>query len=852
GATVAASDGAFTETNAAGYYEMYLDEGAYVVTATMQDYAPATATVVITSGQDTRQDFALRVAVSFIPSPLHVTVPWQSTYDTPVTVTNRMAAPYPFEFQEVPGGFIPALGAQEEVVPAPTIPAPVFTGVAPEGYVPQPAPLLEGVEGTWEDRAATPFVAMDNVFIEYNGMGYLLGGYGNTSGLVGIYDPVNDSWTIGAAEPSPRIEYTVDGCFGFNESGDPVIVIFNDTASGANSWYRYNIAANSWDTVPVPSGFPTNGLWATDIESIWRWTGQNVCYISGGATTPGGGNTSALYEYHPDTNTVINRGNFTLHPAGFDFHASWFVPWIGTAGAICVGGGVDASSVVFADTQCYDIAATTFNPPNADLGPMLEGVWGTADGVLYENGDYLLYVADGADAVFQLWPRSMYYSRNSGQWYYGPNPLYSVYRLEGDNVGDGAGCDFYAVTGSSGGFSPTSYNERNTSATDECPPVAGMDCPWLAEVPTSTVVPAQSSINPQIYFTATYDVGVNQPGDYYCDLRLQGDPVVSVRVTMTVLPPADMGKVAGFVTDNCTGEPVEATITFQGGIPITQTTSDPATGEYAAWLVTGTYPTVFSASGYLDYNTSVQIVAGMTTTLDVNLIPNRPCIAIQPNRFEVWLLTGTVVYTHPTGMDLWNGGAQDLEYQILEISGSTGLLGASQAPENADTAVAPAGYTPTPVRPSVHGGWPLGGTVCIFKDANPWGTTDVEQFLAAHGIPYEVHTSAEFGSLDFTQYGMIIFSGDQPQSFYDAYASYVGKFEDYVNTGGFLNFFSCDSGWNGGSLTAPLPGGMQWTGWIYENYNVVDDPTHPVVQGVPNPFWGNYASHGHFSNLPAG
>jgi len=1308
GALVTADDGTSDETDATGYYEMYLDAGTHIVTATMQNYAPATASVVIVAGEDTQQDFALYAAISFIPSPLHVTLPWDSLYNTDVTVTSRLPDPYPFEFVEQPLGFVPRIAAGPRPAPAaPPVPpdVPVFTGIAPEGYLPQPAPLLSGIEGVWENRAATPFASMDNVFIEYNGMGYLVGGYG-AYGQVGIYDPVNDSWTTGATEPAPQIQYPVDGCFGFNENGDPVIVIFNDTYSGASTWHRYNIATNSWDQVPVPSGFPTNGLWAADIESIWRWTGRNVCYISGGATTPGGGNQSTLYEYHPDTNTVVNLGNFTLHPAGFDFHASWFVPWIGSQGAICVGGGVDAAAVVFPDTQCYDLGAGAFNAPNADLGPMLEGVWGTADGVLYENGDYQLWVADGADAGFNLWPRSMYYSRNDGQWHYGPNPLYGVYRVEGDNVGDGNGCDFYVVTGSAGGFNPTTYNERNTSASDECPPVAGADCLWLGEVPTSTVIPAYGTVHPTMYFTATPDVGVDQPGDYICKLKLQGDPAVNVLVTMTVLPAptwgklegtvtglgycdanpaplekatvlittttgmtwsletdefghyqrwidesespvsilvsypgyetglatgvvitggvtttvnfdlrwlqpcvsvtpdvidvtlnwgesattsveignagpvaldflqteedrgwqpyllgapvevtipagpatapagtavaagpyrpaperiqtirprpapnaapnvlllnadddndygspiqamllafgdlgavdlydarsgtpdlsylqnydvvltwsnyvyadpnaigdvladyvdaggkvinlmfsmgthgwqmggrfmsegytaingtsiiydtsclgtydpthpimegvtnvcdlyrlagtyltpdstevarwqdgelfvavkddrtvvsiagyvgyyyqwtgqmdlllhnailwlaapgdvpwlfeepisgtvapdggifpvevtvdsayvnqpgeywatlhvesndpvvddypvivtmtvlpaADMGKVTGYVVDNCTGGPVEATITFQGGVPITQTTSDPDNGHYAAWLVSGTYPVVFSADGYLDYNTSVEIVAGMTTTLDVSLVPDRACIAVEPDRFEVWLITGTAVYTHETGLDIWNGGGQDLEFQFFEISGSV-LLGNGTAPAGANSAVAPAGYTPTPARPGVHGGRPLGGTVCIFKDANPWGSTATESILAANGIPYEVHTSAEFGTLDFTQYGMIVFSGDQPQSFYDNYASYVWKFEDYVNAGGFLNFFACDSGWNGGSLTAPLPGGMQWTGWVYENYNVIDDPTHPVVQGVPSPFWGNYASHGHFSNLPA-
>jgi len=44
---------------------------------------------------------------------------------------------------------------------------------------------------------------------------------------------------------------------------------------------------------------------------------------------------------------------------------------------------------------------------------------------------------------------------------------------------------------------------------------------------------------------------------------------------------------------------------------------------------------------------------------------------------------------------------------------------------------------------------------------------------------------------------------------------------------------------------------MTWTGLVFENYNNLDDPAHPVVAGVPNPFYGDAASHGHFTTLPA-
>jgi hypothetical protein len=65
GATVTADDGTTATTNAAGFYEMYLDPGTYDVTASMDDYAPETFTVVMVSGADTDQDFALLAAISF-------------------------------------------------------------------------------------------------------------------------------------------------------------------------------------------------------------------------------------------------------------------------------------------------------------------------------------------------------------------------------------------------------------------------------------------------------------------------------------------------------------------------------------------------------------------------------------------------------------------------------------------------------------------------------------------------------------------------------------------------------------------------------------------------------------------
>jgi len=482
-----------------------------------------------------------------------------------------------FEYREVPGGYnptpkhagAPIVGSVPATRPENPL---VFTGVAPAGYVPPVQQAPSGTEGIWETRADSPFVSMDNVFVEYDGLGYLVGGYG-AGGAVGIYDPATDSWTTGATEPAPQIQYVVDGCFGFDGGGDPVVVLFNDTSSGATTLHRYNITTNSWDTPPVPTGFPGNGLWALDILSLWKFTGDNVCYISGGATAPGGGDTSALYAYYPDTNTAVNLGDFTHHPTGFAFHASWYMPEIG---AICVGGGVDVASGVFPDTQCYDLAGGTFNAPNADLGPMLEGVWGMADGFLYEGGDFQLWITNGADAGFALWQRSMFYSTATGTWSYGPDPLYGVYRVEGTNVPDATGCHFYVSTGSAGGFSPTSYLERNFSA--ECPTFAVVDVPWLWENPVSGTVPVDTSFDDEIGFTSFYTevptgTVVHLPfGTYTATLRLtNNDPVVgSLKVPVT------MHIVAGFLapeasfdalTPVCLDVATIFTNTTSGGVP---------------------------------------------------------------------------------------------------------------------------------------------------------------------------------------------------------------------------------------------------------------------------------------------
>ncbi len=195
------------------------------------------------------------------------------------------------------------------------------------------------------------------------------------------------------------------------------------------------------------------------------------------------------------------------------------------------------------------------------------------------------------------------------------------------------------------------------------------DVPWLAEDPITGTISAAGNAS----IAVTFDAGqVNQPGNYYADITADNNTPynsVSVPVTLTVTAPATWGKAKGTITDHCTGQPVEAAIAISGGNPITQTTSMPD-GTYVVWLQQGTYPFEYSLPGYVTQTYTLTLTAGTTVTQDVDLVPDKPCLAFTaPKSYEVWLITGTAVYTAPVGLELVNNGAQMLDFEIMEIDG---------------------------------------------------------------------------------------------------------------------------------------------------------------------------------------
>jgi Abnormal spindle-like microcephaly-assoc'd, ASPM-SPD-2-Hydin/Viral BACON domain len=145
-----------------------------------------------------------------------------------------------------------------------------------------------------------------------------------------------------------------------------------------------------------------------------------------------------------------------------------------------------------------------------------------------------------------------------------------------------------------------------------------------------------------------------------------------------------------------------------------------------------------------------------------------------------------------------------------------------------------------------------GAHILLVEDAAPWGSAADEQVLSVAGLAYDRITSAELATTDLSAYRLMIVAADQPQAFYDTLRARSGQIENFVATGGVLEFHAAAWGSNGGDPSQiVLPGGLT-IALEFADSNRVLLPTHPTVAGVPAEFMGTYASHAALGNLPLG
>ena len=163
---------------------------------------------------------------------------------------------------------------------------------------------------------------------------------------------------------------------------------------------------------------------------------------------------------------------------------------------------------------------------------------------------------------------------------------------------------------------------------------------------------------------------------------------------------------------------------------------------------------------------------------------------------------------------------------------------------------------------NVGGGAGTASHVKLFMDDYPWDSDAMIRMLKALGFnegigtkTYEIVTSSNMGSVSMVPgQDLIIIANDQPQAFYNNYATYQVRFTNFVFNGGSLFWEACDQGWNRGSIVDAkiiLPGNIK-TNFFYDGINTVPDPELPIVYGLPAIMDHNYASHEYFTNLPDG
>lgn len=140
----------------------------------------------------------------------------------------------------------------------------------------------------------------------------------------------------------------------------------------------------------------------------------------------------------------------------------------------------------------------------------------------------------------------------------------------------------------------------------------------------------------------------------------------------------------------------------------------------------------------------------------------------------------------------------------------------------------------------------------VFLDNLPWGSSAVTDILSGNGESFTVANSAQMSTLNFSSFDVIIIESDQVPDFYVNFKNSFPKFNAFVIAGGRLEVHAATCGWNSPCpWTVDLPGGVYTVG-LLDPVNDAALPSHPIVEGVLDPFIGNYASHGYFTNMLQG
>ena len=156
-------------------------------------------------------------------------------------------------------------------------------------------------------------------------------------------------------------------------------------------------------------------------------------------------------------------------------------------------------------------------------------------------------------------------------------------------------------------------------------------------------------------------------------------------------------------------------------------------------------------------------------------------------------------------------------------------------------------------------------SVLLIQDRMPWDHNDNVLLLnhlkdAGYILGWDMVTTSTFRAADLAGYSVVMIANDQTTGTYDRLAALHDALTSYVRAGGVVIYGACDSGWAGGDIRSPLPGGVVKENF-YSRYNYIADRLHPIVTGAMTDqkaltdalLYGNYCSHTYFHSdtLPA-
>jgi len=161
--------------------------------------------------------------------------------------------------------------------------------------------------------------------------------------------------------------------------------------------------------------------------------------------------------------------------------------------------------------------------------------------------------------------------------------------------------------------------------------------------------------------------------------------------------------------------------------------------------------------------------------------------------------------------------------------------------------------------PSMVGGTPVQAHINELDEAyvlliqdlvSFWGNSNQEILdTMAPDVTYDLINSSMIPATDFNNYTFVLVEGNQPTTFNQNVLDNMAQFEEYVGSGGWLQFHM--------GTNTHTPRLTLWDGTTYiwennesSNFMGPDGLGHPALEGVSEPYLGNGTNHGYLSDYP--